>query len=677
MPSHNLFALPIHNPVLAFLLVLGIILLAPLLMTRLKIPSIIGLILAGVVIGPHGLGLLERNSSTVQFATIGLLYIMFLAALELDLHDFKKNQNRSLLFGVLTFALPFSVGLLACRLILQFDWLPSILVSSMFSTHTLLSYPIASRLGLTKNETVTIAVGGTIITDTAVLIVLAVIAALNAGDISPLFWARMGLSLAAFSFVVLWGFPRLGEWFFRNIEGEKSAHFIFVLTMVFLAGFLAELAGVEPIIGAFLAGLALNRLIPHTSALMNRIEFVGHALFIPYFLISVGMLVDLRVLFKGWNALTVAFVLTVVALLGKWLAADLAGRLFHYSKEQIKVLFGLTSAHAAATIAVIMVGYNLEIIDESVLNGTILLILVTCLVASFVTERSGRRLAISESEAEADDKDSADQAIMTTIKNPDTLEPMLDLAMLLKAPKSKAPIYALRVVRDNDAAQSEIIRSNKILEKAIIHAAASETEIKILSRLDVNPAGGITRAAKETMSGYLLLGWRAKLSRSERIFGSTLEQILTNTDQTLFVCNLKSPLNTIKRLVVVVPPNAEREKGFRKWKRSLNHLAKNLGAQQLFYCAEDTRRTLKDLEASSQSQARQFQTFDDWDDFLIISQELKPTDLLVIVNARSQTISHNHHLDKVPSKLAKHFDERNFMMIYPEQHPLELLEMPV
>lgn len=390
------------------------------------------------------------------------------------------------------------------------------------------------------------------------------------------------------------------------------------------------------------------------------------------------MLVDLRVLFKGWTALMVAFVLTVVALIGKWLAAALSAYFFKYSRDQMNVLFGLTSAHAAATIAVIMVGYNLEIIDENVLNGTILLILVTCLVASFVTERSGRRLAMSEAETSAEEKEETEQAILTTIKNPDTLEPMLDLAILLKAPKSKAPIYALRVIQDNEAAQVEMVRSSKILEKAMIHAAASDTEIKVLSRLDVNPAGGITRAAKETMSGYLLLGWRAKLSRSERIFGSTFEQILLNTDQTLLVCNLKSPLNTVNRLIVAVPPNAEREKGFHKWKRSLSHLAKNLGAEQLFYCSAETRLVLQKIEAEQpQTQARSFQDFEDWDDFLIIAQELKPTDLLVIVNARSQTISHNHYLEKVPSKLAKHFDTRNFLMIYPEQHPLDLVEIPL
>lgn len=669
---------PIKDPVLAFLLVLSIILLSPIFMMRLKLPSIIGLILAGIVIGPHGLGLLELNSSTILFSTIGLLYIMFLAALELDLQSFKKNRNRSLLFGFLTFIIPFLLGITACYFILKFGWLASVLVSSMFSSHTLLSYPIASRLGLSRSETVTIAIGGTILTDTAVLLVLAVLSAVNAGDLSLVFWLKMLLSLSAFTFVVLWGYPRIGDWFFRNIEGEKSAHFIFVLTMVFLAAFLAELAGVEPIIGAFFSGLALNRLIPHTSALMNRIEFVGHALFIPYFLISVGMLVNLNVLFTGWTALIVAFVLITVAISGKWLAAALAGYLFKYSREQTQVLFGLTSAHAAATMAVIMVGYNLEIIDEHVLNGTIILILVTCLFASFITERAGRRLALQEAEAEIEQEDQGaiDLPILTAIKNPDTLESMLDLALMLKRRKSKTPIYALRVTKDNAEAQTEIIRSNRILEKATVHGAASESNIQVISRLDINPATGITRAAKETRSGYLLFGWRAKLSRSELILGSTLEQILLNTDQTLIVCNLKTPLNTVNSLMIVVPPNAELENGFSKWKQALANLASNLNASQVFYCDNDTREALLTKETPQVSLPR-FQHFDDWEDFLILSRDLKPTDLLVIVNARHPALSHQPALDKVPRKLAKHFDNHNFLMIYPEQHALDILTVSV
>ncbi|HEY4650687.1 MAG TPA: cation:proton antiporter, partial [Pontibacter sp.] len=273
--------LPFEDPVMIFMMVLLIILVAPMILNRLRIPGIVGLIIAGVLVGPNGLNLLMRDASIILFGTVGILYIMFLAGLEVDMIDFKKNKNKSMVFGALTFLIPITVGTLVFYYIMGYEILSAILLSSMFSSHTLIAYPIASRLGLNKNEAVTITIGGTIITDTAVLLVLAVVAGSAEGNIDFFYWIKLAMSLSVFAAVVMFGFPYIARWFFRHIEGEKGAQFIFVLTMVFAAAFLAELAGVEAIIGAFLAGLALNTLIPHTSALMNRIEFVGNNVFIP------------------------------------------------------------------------------------------------------------------------------------------------------------------------------------------------------------------------------------------------------------------------------------------------------------------------------------------------------------------------------------------------------------
>src|SRR5690625_2637622 len=393
---HINLTLPLKDPVLIFSVVLFIILLAPVILRKFRIPSIIGLILAGVAIGPHGFHIMDRDSSIQLFGTVGLLYIMFMAGLELDLNEFKKHKNKSLIFGMLTFCFPFSLGILACHFLLGFSYLSSTLIASMFSTHTLVSYPIASKLGISKNNAVTIAVGGTIITDTVVLLLLAVITGANKGELSVGFWIQLGISIVVFTLIVFLLFPIIGRWFFKNMKGDSVSEYIFVLAMVFLAAFLAELAQIEAIIGAFMAGLALNKLIPHTSPVMNRIEFVGNALFIPFFLLSVGMLVDLKVLLNGPQALTVAGILVVVAFLGKWIAAYLTQKVFHYSKNQRNVLFGLTSAHAAATLAVILIGYKIGLVNEAALNGTIILILISCLVASFITENAGRKLVIEE-----------------------------------------------------------------------------------------------------------------------------------------------------------------------------------------------------------------------------------------------------------------------------------------
>ena len=386
---------PLQDPVPILTIVLFIILLAPIILRKLRIPSIIGLIIAGMAIGDHGFNIVAKGSIDL-FGKAGLLYIMFLAGLELDMAEFKKNTYKSLVFGFFTFIIPLSLGFALCYYILHFNLMASLLVASMFATHTLVAYPLASRMGITKNEAVTVTVGGTIITDTAVLLILAVIAGAAQGTLNQEFWIRLGLSFLAFAIFILFGYPIIGRWFFKKIKDDQTTHFIFVLALVFLAAFLAQLAGVEGIIGAFLAGLALNQLIPHTSPLMNRVEFAGNAIFIPFFLISVGMIVDLRVLLKGPEALYIAGALTGMALLSKWLAAFFTQKIFGYSANQRRLIFGLSTSHAAATIAVILIGYNMKIIDENVLNGTIVLILVTCMTGSFVTANAGKKIAISE-----------------------------------------------------------------------------------------------------------------------------------------------------------------------------------------------------------------------------------------------------------------------------------------
>jgi Kef-type K+ transport system membrane component KefB len=268
------FEAPLTNPVLIFSLVLFIILLSPILLRPIKVPGIIGLIISGIIIGPHGLNWLEKNSAVDLFSTIGLLYIMFIAGLELDMNEFKKTKHKSLMFGFFTFIIPISIGFPVCYYILDYSLLTSILIASMFATHTLVSYPIVNRYGISKNEAVAITIGGTILTDTAVLIILAVIKGASQGEITNEFWITLGVSFAIFLFIMFGVIPKIAKWFFEKVESEKTGHYIFVLTVVFFAAFLAEMANLEPIIGAFVAGLALNKLIPHSSALMNRIELL-------------------------------------------------------------------------------------------------------------------------------------------------------------------------------------------------------------------------------------------------------------------------------------------------------------------------------------------------------------------------------------------------------------------
>ena len=524
---------PLQDPVPIFTIVLFIILLAPILLRKLRIPSIIGLILAGMAIGDHGFNIIAKGSIDL-FGKAGLLYIMFLAGLELDMAEFKKNTYKSLVFGFFTFIIPLSLGFILCYYILHFNWIASLLVSSMFATHTLVAYPLASRMGINKNEAVTITVGGTIITDTAVLLILAVIAGSAQGVLNQEFWIRLGLSFFVFAMFILFGYPFIGRWFFKKIKDDQTTHFIFVLALVFLAAFLAQLAGVEGIIGAFLAGLALNQLIPHTSPLMNRIEFTGNAIFIPFFLISVGMIVDLRVLLKGPEALYIAAALTIMAVVTKWLAAFLTQKIFRYSADQRRLIFGLSTSHAAATIAVILIGYNMKIIDENVLNGTIVLILVTCMTGSFVTANAGKRIAISENNKEPE-VINLHERILIPVNDPDKTEGLIDLSVMIYNDRERTPIYLLNVVQDEDDVKRKVLMSNKSMERAIKHAANTETRVQLLTRVDLNMVNGVARAVKELVISDVVVEWDEKSPNNpteflfNRLFGTASNNILDST----------------------------------------------------------------------------------------------------------------------------------------------------
>lgn len=666
------FELPLQNPVLVFSLVLFIILLSPILLRRLNIPGIIGLIISGVIIGPHGFNVLENNAAVDLFSTIGLLYIMFIAGLELDLIEFKSNRNKSLLFGLFTFIIPLALGYPVVRYILGYDFNAAFLTASMFATHTLVAYPIVSKLGVSKNQAVAITVGGTILTDTAVLIILAVIIGNSEGSLGQEFWIRLGISLSIFSAIMFLIIPRIAKWFFRKLESEKHSHYIFVLSMVFLAAFLAEVAGVEPIIGAFVAGLALNKLIPHSSALMNRIEFIGNSLFIPFFLISVGMLVDVSVIMSGPWAIIIAITLTIVALIGKWLAAFFTQKVFNYSKAQRDIIFGLSGAHAAATLAVILVGYRAGILDENILNGTIILILITCIVVSFVTEKAAKTIVL-ESEADSDSvlksNVAANEHILLPIAKVSTIEKLLELAIFIKDKKSTNPISILSVVSNNDEAEVNILKARNKLEEFVKQASASETQVNIITTIDHNIASGIARISRETMSNIIILGWPERVGFFDKLIGEKVDRILHNTDKTVFICHFEKPLVLHKRIVVLAPPLAERENGFSLWFTKLAKLAQEMSIGMVLYCNERTEKSVEKLYKEAKLTASiTVENFTEWDDFLILSKEIKEEeDLIVLVSARRGSTSHMSVLDNLPYKMERHFSSNSRLLIYPQQ----------
>lgn len=670
------FTLPLTNPVIVFSLVLFIILFAPILFNKIKVPHVIGLIIAGVIIGPYGFNLLLRDSSIVLFGTVGLLYIMFLAGLEIDLSEFKKNKYKIVVFGFFTFLLPLIFGTIASYYVLGFGLMSSLLLASMFSTHTLVSYPITSRYGVARNRAVTLTIGGTMITDILALLILAAIAGMAKGEVTSSFWIQLGLSSLIFVGIVFFLFPIIIRWFFKEYD-DRVAQYIFVLAIVFLASFLAEAAGVEAIIGAFFSGLVLNRFVPHSSPLMNRIDFVGNALFIPFFLISVGMLVDVTIFVKGWGALKVAGVIVVVAVATKYLAAWITKKIFKLSNDEGTMIFGLSSSHAAATLAIILVGYNIitgetpsgepiRLLNEDVLNGTILLILISCAISSFVVEKASRNLALQDGTQTREPSEELDK-ILISLAYPDSVDELVDFGLMLKPKKSAMPVYALHITSDEADDGKTYAAGKKMMDKAVQHAAATENSIIPLTRHDMNTSNGIIYTIKEQNITDIVIGLHRESDQKE-FLGATTEKILKRTPETIFIYKSIQPFNTLKRMVVAVTPDAQLEPGFCHWFTKLYNISKEAGLRVMFFAHSETIDALKkEHTEASTSVKTEFHEFDNWEDFLALRGELKPDDLFVIISSRKGHVSYNSHLDKLPYYMTNYFKNNSFIIVYPQQ----------
>ena len=675
LPHAFTMSLPLQNPVLIFALILLIILFAPLILNKFKIPHLIGLIIAGAVIGPHGLHLMPRDSSIILFGTVGLLYIMFLAGLEIDMAGFRKNSRKSIVFGFFTFAIPMVLGVFAGIYVLKFSLQTSVLLSTMFSSHTLIAYPLLSKFGVTKNRAVTIAVGGTMITDTLALLVLAVSVGMATGEINNEFWIRLGLSVTVFVSLVVFCFPIIGRWFFKRFDDNVS-QYIFVLGLVFLGAFLAEAAGVDAITGAFLAGLSLNRLIPSTSPLMNRIEFVGNALFIPFFLIGVGMMIDYRAFVQGLGTLKVAAVMIVVAMGSKFLAAWLTQKTFALSVDERRLLFGLSNAHAAVTLAVVLVGYNLilghaadgspiRMLNESVLNGAILMILVTCTVASIMAQKGARNISLAEelSHGESDQDDS--EKILMSVSHLETVDELVNLGITVKSKRHKKGLYALTVLDSNTQDPAADRVAKKILQKLAVAASATDTHVQELLRYDSSVVNGIANVVMEHKITDLILGLHASHGLTPSFLNQLLAGLLSRCNVTTMIYRSKQPLATIKRHLVVFPANAEQEIGFGFCLMRIWNIARNIGGKIVFYATEETLNVVRNLHVKHPIEA-EFHDFD-WNDFLILSRDTRLDDNLIVMLSRKNKPSYHPQMSKVPTYLNTYFKANNFILIYPMQ----------
>ena len=672
-PDFNL-NLPITDPTWIFLLVLLIILFAPMVLGRLRIPHIIGMILAGVVIGEHGFNILARDSSFELFGKVGLYYIMFLAGLEMNMGDFKQNRGKAVVLGLLAFVIPMALGFITNMTVLKYGFITSVLLASMYASHTLVAYPIVIRYGVSRHRSVSIAVGGTAVTDTLTLLVLAVIGGLFKGESSEMFWLWLVVKVIFLGFLIIFFFPRIGRWFFRKYD-DNVMQFIFVLAMVFLGAGLMEFVGMEGILGAFLAGLVLNRLIPHVSPLMNHLEFVGNALFIPYFLIGVGMLIDIKILFGHGDALKVAVVMTTVALASKWIASWLTQKIYKMKAIERELMFGLSNAQAAATLAAVLVGYNIilpdgeRLLNEDVLNGTIVLILFTCIISSFATERAARKLAMHEAQLDTENsKKETPEKILIPVANPDIIDDLINLSLLIRDSKQKNNLLALNVINDNSSSERLELCGKRNLERAAMIAASADVPLSQVSRYDLNIASGIIHTAKEYEVTDVVIGLHRKVNIVDSFFGNLADSLLKGLHREVMIAKFLMPVNTLRRIIIAVPPKAEYEAGFQKWVEHFCRMANILGCRAHFFANEQTLGYLQQLVKKKYGLTMtDFSRLDDWGDLLLLTGQVNYDHLLVIVSARRGSISYDPAFEKLPAQLGKYFSNNSLIILYPDQ----------
>ncbi|HPG29179.1 MAG TPA: cation:proton antiporter [bacterium] len=660
--------LPVQDPVLIFAIVMLIVLIAPLLAKKSGFPDIVGLIIAGTLIGPYMSGILERNQTIELLGTVGLLYIMFQAGLEIDILQVKKNKHYSLIFGAFTFIFPLFFGILIGYYFFKMNLIASILLASMFSSHTLLTFPIVSRLGLAKKRAVTAAIGGTIFTDALALIILAVIISSNNGSLNYMFWAKFIVFSTVYSFGIIFFLPKIGSWFFKNFSSELGVEdYVFVIAALFTSAYFSHLAKLEPIIGAFLAGIALNSLIPEKSVLMNRIQFVGNSLFIPFFLISVGMIINPKLLFSNFETIKISAAMIIVALFSKWIAAVLFSKISGFSKTEGSLIFGLTVNQAAATLAAVLVGYKVGIFSSNILTGTIMMILGTCFAGPFITEKSSKKL-ILETKDKFDFKNlKRSDRILIPLKNPETINSLIDLALLLHPKNSHDPIYPLNIAIEGKDVQEQVLSGENILTKAVMRISAANKISFPLTSIDINVHNAIIKSVKEYRISKVALGWNENITFKHHLFGNTIDKYIKESREIIFVAAILQPLNISDRILLIIPPLIHKQNGFKDTLIELKKLSLSINAKIIFLAEQSAiEEILAIINQSKPVLSSDFIPVSSWKKIYNILDEMTlPNDIIIQMIARPGRLAWSLNFDKMPNQLKLRFPNNSIITVYP------------
>jgi Kef-type K+ transport system membrane component KefB/nucleotide-binding universal stress UspA family protein/mannitol/fructose-specific phosphotransferase system IIA component (Ntr-type) len=658
-------SLPITYPSGVFSLVLVIILVAPFLAEKIKLPGVIGLALAGIIVGPHVLNVITKDSTIEFLGSIGLMYVFFVVGVEIDIGQLKRERVSGLVFFAFTFGLPFAVGVAAGFFLFGMGVLASLLLGAIFASFTLVPYPTVSKLGLVRQRSVVAAVSAVILTDTVAIAILAGVARAAKGEGTLSDWALLIAGVLVWAVLVAIIVPKAAELFFRKVKTDGTIEFVFAIALVFICAFTSRLAGLEPIIGAFVAGLLLNRFVPESGVLMNRVKFAGDALFVPFFMVYIGVIADPSVLVAGAGPLATALALVALNVGAKWLAASGAGLALGYSKDERGMLFGLSVNHAAAVMAVALVGFNLRLFSQTVLDCVIFLIIASCFIGPLATQRSGKRLAAACEDQHAR-PDRAAERILVAIANPSTIRNLLDLAFLLRSKRSEEPVYPVAVVPESVNTRLEIAKAENSLAQAVVHGVSAGVPVIPSTRVSVNVPEGIIQAAKDDRAGAIILGWYRTPRLSYAFFGNAIEQVILGAPELVAVARITKPLNSVSQISLVIPPLVERHPGFRRGLSYLGNLSSQSGARLTVYSQRPSGAAVAQAMGPAKSRLHaQLVELESWKSIAqVVRAQAQSGHAFVIFSARPGEAAWHPAVEKLPHRIGEERPDMPLLVFY-------------
>ena len=520
-----------------FLILLVVVVFGPVIAERFRIPGIVGLIFGGTLFGPFVFGWLEADGLVLELGAIGILYLMFVAGITFDIQAFTVNRRSAITYGLLGFFIPFGLTLVVALLLFDTGLLAGALIGAMWASNTLVAYPEVQKAGLQKNRAVSAAVSAGVVADLMSLTVLAVATTTAVIELEPFegqfgrrvsellgsqqvepttpdptlpLWIALPV-LVAFCLLVL---PRVTEVFFVRVGRSRMQRFVFALAGMSAGATVALLGGVEGLIGAFLAGLGMNRLVPTQGPLMERIDFVGAAIFIPTFLVSIGLNIDPALLIDpatvGLGLLFAAFV-----VVGKTTAAAVVSRIFGFSNSELGLMSSLSFGQAASTLAIAQVGLSLGMFEQIVVNAAVIAIVVTALITSYGTRFFANRVPRPT---------EADDAIGATV--------MLDMRDHGSDPDRLASVAAAIAGRDAGVVVPYLISDPgglksgaPMIEAATAALSARGLDAEGVVRVDESFESGTVNLVEERSASLVILSWAGPKFASDYLLGNNVDAI--------------------------------------------------------------------------------------------------------------------------------------------------------